>query len=283
MKLASLDRSGFWETQSFRAFRLYKRAYQFLRYRPGTPKLVLAVAGCQRSGTSMIQHVLRRDRDCVTYDEISPLSSDDALQGLRLNALGKVQARVMADRAPFVVLKPLVDSQNLPDILDLFPEARALWMYRHYADVAFSNVRYFGQDTGSDDLSPLLNRDFGSWKAQKMAAADLDLIARLYRPGMGALDAAALFWYARNCHFFAQGIAADARVRACRYSDLVTRPHEIVPKVYDFIGRAYPGDGILVDVTSGSVGRGRVEDFSPGVKAACDEMLHRLDSSARIS
>ena len=243
-------------------------------------KTVLFIVGCQRSGTSMIHHLFRLDWDTVTYDEISPLSSQDPVQGLRLNPLSEVKARISDDRAPLVVCKPLVESQNLDILLDLFPVTRAIWMYRDYRAVVLSNLKYFGQDTGHRDLASIIAGDSSNWRAEKIAESDRDIIMGLYSPDMDPRDAAALYWYARNSLFFSRGFDSDARVKTCRYKDLVTRPAGIMAGAYRFIDCPYPGDRIVADVFTGSKGHGRDLDLSPSVRELCEGMLTRLDDCA---
>ena len=280
MRLASANGVGVVEREVFRFFRLRKRIRQFLKYRPGQEKTVLFIVGCQRSGTSILHHMFRLDPDTVTYDEISPLSSYDPVQGLRLNPLPKIQARIRNDRAPLVVCKPLVESQNLDILLDLFPVTRAIWMYRDYRAVVFSNLKYFGPDTGHRDLAPIVAADESNWRAERLAPADRNIILDLYKPDMDPHDAAALYWYARNSLYFSRSFDQDARIRVCRYSDLVTRPAKVIAQAYGFIGRPYPGDGIVRDVFTGSRGRGRDLDLSPRVHELCKGLLSRLDDHA---
>jgi len=283
MRLASQGGVGLAEREAFRFFRLRKRIRQFFKHRAGMDKTVLFIVGCQRSGTSMIHHLFRLDRDTVTYDEISPLSSRDPVEGLRLNPLPEVKARVLADRAPLVVCKPLVESQNLDILLDLFPVTRAIWMYRDYRAVVLSNLKYFGRNTGHKDLAPIIAGDAANWRAEKLAESDRDIIRDLYSPEMDPHDAAALYWYARNSLFFSRGFHADGRIMACRYSDLVIRPAEIMAEAYRFVGRPYPGDRIVADVFTGSRGRGRELELSPRVRELCEGMLTKLDGSASDS
>lgn len=282
MRLASKGGVGLIERETFRYFRLRKRVRQFFKFKPGMEKTVLFIVGCQRSGTSMISHLFRLDWDVVTYDEMSPLSSDDNGEGLRLNPLPEVQNRIRNDRAPLVVCKPLVESQNLDALLNLFPVTRAIWMYRDFRAVVLSNLNFFGLETGHRDLSPIVKGDKSNWRAEKLASADREIILDLYSPEMDPHEAAALFWYARNSLYFARGFDQDPRIRLCRYSDLVTRPGEIMTKAYDFLGKPYPGNRIVKDVFTGSRGRGRDLDLSPPVRDLCQAMLSRLDAQARV-
>ena len=282
MRLASRDGVGLAEREAFRFFRLRKRIRQFFKHRSGMDKTVLFIMGCQRSGTSMIHHLFRLDWDTVTYDEISPLSSRDPIEGLRLNPLPSVKARILADRAPLVVCKPLVESQNLDSLLDLFPITRAIWMYRDFRAVVISNLKFFGRDTGHKDLAPIIAGDAANWRAEKLAESDRDIIRNLYSPEMDPHDAAALFWYARTSLFFSRDFHADGRIMLCRYSDLVTRPAEIMAGAYRFTERSYPGDRIVADVFSGSRGRGRELELSPRVRELCEGILTRLDENASV-
>lgn len=283
MKLASTGGIGFREKQGFRFFRLRKRIGQFLRYRSGREKTVLLVVGCQRSGTSMIHHLFRLDPSTVTYDEVSVLSAGDRNQHLRWTDPHLAASRIARDRSPFVVAKPLVESQKLLFWLDLLPNGKALWMVRHFADVASSNVKYFGERNGFDDLAPILAGDQADWRAENLDPATVAVVRGLHHPDMPPHDAAALFWYARNSLFFTQGLDRDDRVRACSYDDLVTDPRTVMQAAYRFVGRPYPGDRILVDVFPGSVGLGREVPLTPAVRDLCDRLLARFEAVPRLA
>lgn len=280
MRLASKGRNSFREELAFRLLRLRKRIRQRRRYPAGVDKTVVCIAGCQRSGTSLLSHVFRLDLDAVTYDEVSPLSSQDKVQHLRLNPLPGVAARVLADRAPLVVLKPLVESQNLGVVLDIFPRARGIWLFRDFRDVAASSVHFFSAAVGHQDLEPILQGQSRSWKAEHLDPRIVAQIKALYRPAGGPHDAAALFWLARNSLFFSRGLDRDPRVRLCHYDRLVTRPAVEVRRLYDFIGRPYPGDRILGDIFTRSRGRGLELELSPPVAEACGLLWADLQAAA---
>jgi Sulfotransferase domain len=279
MRLASAGGISFYELQMFRLFRLRKRIRQFFFFKPGMDKTVVFIVGCQRSGTTMIHHLFRLDPDTVTYDEVSPLSSEDPEEQLRLNPLAQVKAQIQADRAPLIITKPLVESQNLFPLLDLFPDTKAIWMYRHYCDVASSNLKFFSQENGFTDLHPILKRSAGNWRSQNMAEIDIRAIESVYSDNMDPHDAAALFWYARNSLFFSRKYVDDPRIALCCYGEMVTKPDQIMRQAYDFIGHEYPGDKIVKDVFSRSRGKGRNIPLSPGVRQLCEEMWDRLNSA----
>ena len=280
MRLAAKDGIGQGERQRFRLRRLGTRLYQLFRYRRSIPKTVLLIVGCQRSGTTMAHHFFRLDRDAVTFDEYSPLSRRDPV-GLRLDPREEVVPRVLGVRAPLVVAKPLVESQNLADLLGWFPRARAVWMYRDYRAVARSSVNHFGAEGPHEDLAAIVAGDPADWRAEHLAAADREAVLDLYRPDLDPHDVAALFWYARNSLVFSRAIAGRDDVRLCRYEDMVAAPARIVRAVYDFAGRPYPGDDIVADVLSGG-GRSAPVEFEPPIAALCVDLLARLEAAPHL-
>jgi len=282
VKLASLDSVGWLEKNAFRWFRLRKRVRQWVRYRPEMEKTVLFIVGCQRSGTSMMSHLFRLDWDCLTYDEVSPLSDPSDPMQMRWRPVTEVKARILGDRAPLVVVKPLVESQHLDQLLDLFPRAKSLWIFRPFRDVARSNVAYFGPQNSHQDMKAILEWDPEDWRVEKLALPDFQAVKALYRPDMEAHDAAALFWYARNSLFFSRAFDRDERVKLCLYDDLVTWPSRIMSQAYGFLGREYPGDRILGDVFGDSRGRGRQLDLDPAIDRLCQGLLDRLMACPRL-
>jgi hypothetical protein len=281
VRVASDGSNGFREEQVFRWLRLRKRVYQYLRYRPGAPKPVVFVVGCQRSGTSLFHHLLRLDFRAVTYDEESPLSAGDPVEGLRWPSLTEAARRFRADRAAFIAAKPLVESQNLDRLLAAFPGSRAVWMARDYRAVARSNVAYFPAGTSRRDLEPILADDGGNWRAERLGAGARELVRRLYRPELSAHDAAALFWYARNSLLFDRGLADDPRVRVCRYEDLLVDPAGTMRAAYDFLEQPWPGDRLVRDVEPARPSAPLSLDAA--VTEACDGLLARLGAAPRLS
>lgn len=265
---------------SFGLLRVYKDFVQRVNPRPYTgPKTVAFIMGCQRSGTSLTYWIFERDFNAKIYRESSSLSSADAVEKLRLNPLPEIRAAFDRHAVPLVVAKPLVESQRALELLEQFPNARILWLYRHYQDVASSNLKAFGMDNGLRDLRPILAQEQGNWRAEHVSDGTLATLRRYFSESMNPYDAAALFWYARNRLFFEQKLDSNPRVLPCRYEDLVTDPTAFMQRVYAFLGVPYPGDHITQDVHPQSVGKGRKSRLSSEVDALCAELLSELDDS----
>jgi len=229
-----------------------------------------------------MHHIFRQDWDVVTYGEESPLSAADGREGLRWVSLPEVQDRVARDRAPLVVCKPLVESQILGNLLGLWPDSKAIWMYRDYRDVAHSNLVYFGRENGFRDLAPIIAGDQTNWRAENLAPAVRETICNLHTPEISPHDAAALYWYARNSLYFTRHYDENPNVRTCAYDDLITQPVAVMRAAYAFIGRPYPGDAIVKDVVGGSLGKGQDIVLHPGVEDICAEMLSRLHKQRQL-
>lgn len=241
---------------------------------------ILAIFGCQRSGTSLLTRVFFRDFNVKVYRETSQLSSHDQEspgRKLRLNAFEHIQAVFAKDRAPLIVLKPLVESQRANEFLDFFPNAKGLWLYRHYKDVAKSSLQAFGMDTGIRDLRPIVMAEKNNWRSEYVPPTIRAVVQHYFSETMNPYDAAALFWYVRNHLFFELMLEHNPRILLCRYEDWVTAPSEITKQIYTFVELPYPGDHAVSEVHTESVKRGQTVSLSPEVEQLCYDLYQRLE------
>lgn len=257
-----------------------KYFYQKLRLQTPTEHRILAIFGCQRSGTSLLTRVFFRDFDVKVYRETSRLSSDDqenAGRKLRINEFSAIRKVIDQETARLVVLKPLVESQRATEFLDFFPAMKGMWLYRHYRDVAASNLQAFGMENGIEDLRPMVTGDPNNWRSEGLSAELQTLVQRHFAEDMNPYDAAALFWYVRNRLFFELQLAQDPRVMLCRYEHWVTDPGPMTAQMYEFVQLPYPGDHIIKEVHAASVKRGQDVPLSPTIEALCRELLTELN------
>ncbi len=265
------------KNQPIKLFRLYKRFLWALRPSSGERKIVLFVVGTQRSGTNMLIDIFTRDYDTKVYREHSNLSSRGAERGIRLNPLPEVKRTIDRDRPPLVVLKPLVETQNLPRLLALFPRSLALWMYRHYTDTIMSSARAFGPDVGIRNLRSIVEGQKDNWRSEVVPDHVRKTVLKHFSESMDPYDARALFWFVRQSLFFDLNAVADPRVRLCKYEALVTDPAARMRSIYAWLGRPYPGDRIVRRVHAGSIGGGKDVRVSPEIREMCDRMMADLD------
>ena len=248
-------------------------------HRSDGQQTVVLILGCQRSGTSLTYWIFERDYNTKIYRESSALSSQDEVERLRLNPLPEIRETIARQDVPIVVMKPLVESQRARELLEALPGSKVLWLYRHYQDVASSNLKAFGMDNGINDIRPIAAGDESNWRAQNATEETRAIIRRHFAEDMNPYDAAALFWYARNRLFFDQGLDRDpGRAMLCRYEDLAVDPARMMKRVYAFIGTPYPGNEIVQDVHPQSVGKGKKIAISPEVEQLCNDLWERLET-----
>lgn len=216
------------------------------------------------------------------YREFSELSSMDTEHGVRYDPLPVLMATIRKNSAPFVVLKPLVESQNASELLDYFPNARAIWVYRDYRDVAASNLNKFGVANGVNDLEPIARNRHDNWRSERVSAEVHSLTKRYYSPEMAPYDAAALFWYARNRLYFDLGLMDDPRIMIVKYEDLVRSPLAKIQQIYEFSAQPFPGPHIVKNVHADSVGRGRDIQLSNEIDRLCDTLLNKLNGAYEV-
>lgn len=262
-------RKGLWS--------VYKSGYQWVRRGDRDSQSIMFIFGCQRSGTTLMTQMVRWDLNACVYGEYSALSSrENGRRGLRLKPLPEVAEEIHRNKASFVLAKPLAETQNAREILDAFPRSKALWMYRHYQDVAVSKLKKSGLRNGIRDLEFMLKRS-DNWRAENISEDTLDVVRSHYASDMNPYDAAAIYWYVRNSFLFQQNLDHDERIMMCRYEDLVTNPETMMREVYRFVELPFPGPHIVASVYASSIGRGGSIELSDSVVKLCDNMLARLD------
>lgn len=255
-----------------------KNAYQKARWRNLEQPKVLFIVGCQRSGTTLMTQLFDADLDCRVFGEFSELSSLDAL-GIRLNPLPDVAAQLQRVTAPLVVAKPLVETQNVLKLLDYFPESSALFMYRSaYQDVVKSDLAKFGEANAIENIRPIATNDPHNWRSEGASPEVREIVQRFFAPDMQPVDAAALFWWARNRLFLDLGLPNNARVRLCNYEYLTQQPVEVMRSIYGFIGLTPPHPGGASQVRRRSTVRQKELPIAPEVAALCECLRLQLDA-----
>lgn len=262
---------------SRRLFIKKKELFQFIRPYAKNKK-ILFIIGCQRSGTTLMLRIFENDINTKTYGEFSKLSSKDEHK-IRINPLHLVIKDIQKVRAPFIILKPLVESQNTLKLLEHFDGSKALWMYRDYKDVASSNLNHFGIKNGLNNLRPIFENKSGNWRSEKVSKNVRKIILSNFSENMNSYDAAVLFWYARNSIYFELGLDQHPDVLVCKYEELVTSPAKVVKTIYRNLNQNYPGTKIHKEIYSKSLKRGQNIKLSPEIDQLANELLDKLNKA----
>ncbi len=257
-----------------------KKLYQTLLAN-GLPSRILFIVGCQRSGTSIMQIVFKHDLNTRSFGEFSELSSNDHQSHIRLNSLELLEKQFSKVRAPLIVTKPLVESQNILQLLDHFHNSKAVWMFRNYRGVALSNIKYFGIHNGIKDLRPIVRNEPEDWRSEKVSSHVRETISKYFSEDMNPNDAAVLFWFARNSLYFDLELHRDPRVLLCSYEDFVLDPEKNVKKIYRHVGQVYPKKNITTAVHSNSRKNGWDIELSPEIENLAQELQDKLEAAYR--
>ena len=262
-----------------KAYIICKELYQLKNHKGPASRNILFIIGCQRSGTTLMTRILHRDWNAKVYFEDSPLSVQAGDEKLRLKPFQVIKPMIERQPFPLIVLKPLVETQNAVQLLEYFPASRAIWMYRHYKDVAASSVRRFGLENGIKDLRYLVEKQTHDWRAERVPDSVRDTVLSYFSDTMSPYDAAALFWFVRNSLFFELGLDCHPNVLVCQYDELINHPKQTMESIYAFVHRSYPGDHILKMIENSSLGKGRQIVLSKEIESLCKELWGRLESS----
>ena len=239
-------------------------------------KNIIFITGCQRSGTTLMTEIFDRNLNIKVFGEFSELSNMDKYK-IRLNPHNQVKIVIDKKNYPFIVLKPIVENQNISELLEFFKPSKALWMYRNFKDVALSNIKKFGIRNGINDLTPIKNNVSNNWRNEKTTEKTRQLVDKYFSEEMDPYDAAALFWYTRNILFFDQNLENSEKVRLFKYEDIVLNTKASMKKIYQFLGVNYYKDREFSIVHSMSVDKGKKISLSPHIEKICSDLNKNLD------
>lgn len=257
-----------------RARALAKRLARSVVRAPRDQRRLVLIFGCQRSGTTMLQQTcLDRSWRVLIVEE-----HDRRLVGNHPQAFQTVWQDYPSvlrrlDRIPFEVVaaKPLVESDRAVALMDAADPVKAIWMLRHYEGVAHSNLRRFGADNACRDLQPFSDEDSLNWRCRGAAKETRETVVGLMREELSPLDAAALFWWARNQLYFEQRLWCDERIRIVRYERACNSSEEMVEALSAYVGISLPLHSIASKVRPQPDGVG-VTDLHPDVDRLCRDM-----------
>lgn len=238
-------------------------------------KQVSFVFGCQRSGTKMLMRVLDRSPHTRIFHE----NHASAFRNFELRSDRVLRTLVRVNPAPAQVFKPICDSHKADLLMERFPHARAVWIYRHPEDVANSADVKWGAHQ-ADLARAVATGDLHSWgwRTERLSDELVDTIRRVYRPDLSPAEGALLFWYMRNSFFFSLGLDRDPRVRLVRYEDLVTAPESAFAPVLEHLGVPMSPD-LFDKVRPSSIRRRAPPQASDEIRALCLDLQARLDEA----
>jgi hypothetical protein len=233
----------------------------------------LFIAGMQRSGTNMLMDVLERSFETDVFHEHDPRAFHDYEQ----RAPAILHDLAERSHAPLVIFKALLESDLLPQLLDEFASAKAIWSVRDYRDVVNSAKRSFPHLQRT--ITRMVTQPGDYWQSRGALPPIFETLKRLYRPDLSLNASAALFWYARNALYFELNMADDERIMLVRYEDLVSEPLEQFRRVFEFAELPLHR-WATAKVHSRSIARHNAPDLPEDIEALCESTYERFQNES---
>ncbi|BCO19929.1 hypothetical protein KUC3_27860 [Alteromonas sp. KC3] len=254
-----------------------KPFYQQIRYATNSSSRIVAILGCQRSGTTLLSRVLDSFTYTRTFGEFSSLSSE-CPNNIRLNGLSDVKVTLGKVKAPLIVMKPLVESQNAISLLDTLENITAVWLYRNYLDVALSDLKKFPKTSGRGNLQPILDRDENNWRSQNVPKELVETVKAVYSDSLTELDCACLFWFVRNSLFFYQGLEKREDVVLWKYENLMFEPEKHFSKLSDKLKVDLLDYDFSKTFSKSSIKKESGTKLNDEVERLCQTLMTKLDA-----
>jgi hypothetical protein len=237
--------------------------------RPATR--VVFVVGSQRSGTRLPLQILDGAPEVMTYSEGTAPYFDRVL----LKPLPEIERLLTRSLFPVVALKPICETHRINELLDHFPDARGIWIFRDYRDA--TNSASAKWKSGKEAVRRLAagELDAAGWRAGGLTTEKLQLVRRLYSDSMSLHAANAVMWFLRNDLFFDLGAFKRSDLVLVRYEDLVTDPRRHFLPVLDRIDVAERPE-LFRFIYASSVRRRPFPEIPAEIQALCEDAHARL-------
>lgn len=266
--------------QSYKINRLRSWFYEWL-YPCANPRVAF-IFGCQRSGTTLLRNFIGLDSRFRDVGEGDPpyFHQEAGEHYLRLMDDDHLEILVRSQRSPWVLLKPLHDSQQAARLLTRFERSRGIWIYRHYQPVIQSHLRYYKHDA-LHYLAPLRTLDQSSWILQGLGKEVLQRIQELVVHARDrSEDLYAVFWYVRNAQLFAQ--LGEMRMLVLSYEELVLEPSKCLRLLSEHLGIELSTAAAAVPHQS-SLQPKETISLHPIIQEACDQMHEKLHALSALN
>ncbi len=255
--------------------RIVKSSRQWLKrlaHAEAQPARAVFVFGSQRSGTRLPMDVLDLAPHIMTYKE----GNSRAFNRNLLKSNAEVRELLRKSLFPLVAFKPICDSHRAAELLDYFPQSKAIWIFRNYKDSANSAVRKWRH--GLNNLKHIAsgNLPAAGWRAGGLTPERVELVRRFYSADMSSHTAYALMWFLRNHLFLDLDLHRREEVCLVKYEELVKAPGQHFPRLFRFIQCPYQ-EKFVRGVYSSSVGKDKFPDVPEEMIRLCEGLYRQLE------
>lgn len=239
-------------------------------------KKIIFVAGNQRSGTNMVMDILEKSIQTDVFHE----TDKRAFHNYQMHEMAIIKGLFLKTPAQYFVIKALCESQEIKSFLEMYDNAKAVWVIRNYNDVINSMVRSFDHMV---DQAERIAKDKTSsgWLGLGMSEDTHQFVQKAVKSNLDNASASALQWYYRNILFFDQKLDKDQRVKLIKYENLVCNPVEEFGSLFDFIGIKF-SPSISNQIYSSSIKKNSTRRIDPEIQKKCDQLTEQFEEILKL-
>ena len=189
------------------------------------------VMGYGRSGTTMLLDTFEHDMRIDVFGENDPRVAEDHM--LVRSHVGQV---ISGSRARVIVMKPILDSFSVCDLMREHPTALVIWALRALDPVVISALKKFGTSVADELRDLVVGNQGGGWLKRGIAPTTLSHLRQLDTSQYGPNEWMALVWWAVNRTLLSRELVANNRLLLVRYEELICDPDQWMRTIYRFIG-----------------------------------------------
>ncbi len=260
---------------------------------PAREARFIFVFGCQRSGTTLLKNLIGLDsfvNDAGEYGEQwfkqAPYGTPDYL---RARSFEELEAGRRAERSRLILVKPLHDTQRIPEFIAAYPEAPVIFAFRQFEGVVRSHLSYYltgrGQRYGTKGHEPfeyvggIRPVAPATWKNENHTSEHDAQVEALWPLATTDADAYAIYWISRNRLYFDLGI--EDQVALVHYEKLLEDPKGSLEQLSRHIGHRIPRRNALILTNPETDAKGDRLEIHPAIRESCEELQSRLAASAQ--
>jgi hypothetical protein len=258
---------------SYKLTKMRKKYFQLIR--PSDSPTLIFVFGCQRSGTTLLGKLFGLCPLVNSYSEGERpyFYQKHEPNYLRLRPVEEVKYHFSQEISPFVLLKPLYDSQTAEQWLSAFPGSKGFWIFRHYLDVIDSHIKFYRNQNGVDYIKDYFTLSKTTWKNENLPFETQQFFNKISTRELNQETGYALFWIARNSLYFREEI--KNKLYLVKYEDLVQNPLSELSAIYAYVGIPFKKKYAKI-VHTNSVKKSVNFNLDEEVKDFCDELYEKL-------
>jgi len=229
------------------------------------------ILGCGRSGTSMLLARLARSWRVEAFNE----DRSEAFVNFRLKDLKAIKGLIESSRASLVIFKPILNTHQSRELLDSFPDAKIVFVYRQFDDVINSSLKKFGLDNRISHVHSWVKNAFEEFANQPPPQDTQDYVRSIWRQDLSVEEGAAIYWLFYNRLYFDLGLYDHPRVRLAQYERLVVEPEVEFMALAGFLGMPFRAS-MVKGIKTSSIGRDPTPALTHGLRDECEHLMDRL-------